>query len=138
MRSVELILAAIACLISRGLFAQAQSAAVNPVGVWRGTSLCQVRPSACHDEIVVYYITHAKSGDSLFVDGRKVVNGKELEMGVLGCRYSASTAQLTCTIPSGIWRFAVRGDSLVGDLKSPDGVKFREVRTKRTRQLMRD
>jgi hypothetical protein len=125
--------AAVACLISRGIPAQAQSPAMNPVGVWRGTSLCQVRPSACHDETVVYYISRGSSPDSLLLDGRKVVNGKELEMGVLGCRYTASGAQLTCAIPSGIWRFAIRGDSLVGDLKSPNGVKFRDVRTVRSR-----
>jgi len=95
--------------------------------------LCQVRPSACHDETVVYYISQAKSGDSVLVDGRKIVNGKEVEMGVLGCRVTTASAQLTCVIPSGTWRFAIRGDSLVGDLKSPDGVKYRDVRTIRVR-----
>lgn len=26
-------------------------------GVWNGTSLCQVKNSPCHDEIVVYHIS---------------------------------------------------------------------------------
>jgi hypothetical protein len=121
---------AIACLISRGLLGQA--AGVNPV-VWRGTSLCLVRPSACHDEIVVYRISRAPSGDTLLIDARKIVTRKELEMGLIGCRFDAVRSQLTCTMPNGTWRFALRADSLVGDLKLPDGTKFRDVRTVRSR-----
>src|SRR5206468_7749925 len=61
----------------------------NPVGTWRGTSVCLVRPSACNDEIVVYRITPLKAADSLTVDARKIVRGEEQEMGLLGCRLAA-------------------------------------------------
>jgi len=123
---------AAACLLARGAFAQVPAATSNPVGVWRGTSLCRVRPSPCNDESVVYRITRLNASDSLSVDARKIVNGQEVEMGVLGCRSAASGAQLTCTIPNGVWRFTIRGDSLVGELRLPDNRKFRDVSTARS------
>lgn len=112
----------------------AQAAPPDPVGTWRGTSLCQVRPSACRDENVVYRITRTNVPDSLALDGRKIVDGAEVEMGVLGCRLEARGARLTCPIPSGVWRFTIRGDSLVGELRLPDGTKVRDVRTGRSRE----
>jgi hypothetical protein len=111
----------------------AQAAHPDPVGTWRGTSLCQVRPSACNDEIVVYRITRTTARDSLALDGRKIVNDAEVEMGVLGCRLDATSARLTCPIQSGVWQFTIRGDSLVGELRLPDGTKVRDVRTARSR-----
>ena len=104
-------------------------APTTPVGVWRGTSVCLVRPSACNDEIVVYRITAMKAADSLSVDARKIVRGEEQEMGVLACRLTALSAQLTCAIPQGVWSFRVRNDSLTGELRLPDNTRFRDVRT---------
>jgi hypothetical protein len=124
---------AAACLLAHGAFAQVPAAASNPVGVWRGTSLCRVRPSPCKDEIVVYRIARVNASDSLSVDARKIVNGQEQEMGVLRCRSAASGAQLTCTMPNGVWRFTIRGDSLVGELRLPDNRKYRDVSTARSR-----
>ena len=123
---------AAACLLARGAFAQVPAATSNPVGVWRGTSLCRVRPSPCNDESVVYRITRLNASDSLSVDARKIVNGQEVEMGVLGCRSAASGAQVTCTMPNGVWRFTIRSDSLVGELRLPDNRKFRDVSTARS------
>ena len=121
------------CLLAHGAFAQVPAAVSNPVGVWRGTSLCRLRPSPCKDEIVVYRIARVNASDSLSVDARKIVNGQEEEMGVLGCRSAASGAQLTCTMPNGVWRFTIRGDSLVGELRLPDNRKYRDVSTARSR-----
>jgi len=129
----NIITLAAACLLARGAFAQVPAAASNPVGVWRGTSLCRVRPSPCNDEIVVYRITRVKASDSLSLDARKIVNGQEEEMGVLGCRSRASGAQVTCTMPNGVWRFTIRGDSLVGELRLPDNTKYRDISTARSR-----
>ena len=112
---------------------RAQAAPPDPVGTWRGTSLCQVRRSACHDETVVYRITRTTARDSLALDGRKIVNAAEVEMGILGCRLDAPSARLTCPIPNGVWRFTIRGDSLVGELRASDGTKTRDVRTARSR-----
>ena len=104
-----------------------------PVGVWRGTSLCLVRPSPCKNEVVVYRITRLNASDSLSIDARKIVDAREEAMGVLACRLATPGTSITCTMKNGVWRFTVRGDSLVGELRLPDDTKFRDVRTTRTR-----
>ena len=124
----------IAILFARAIGAQSPSqtqAAINPIGVWRGTSVCLVRPSACHDETVVYRITRTNA-DSLKLDARKIVAGQEQEMGVLACSFKSPSGSLTCVIPQGTWLFRVRNDSLIGELRLPDNKKFRDVRAIRT------
>src|SRR5215467_8936657 len=37
--------------------AKAAVSEISPVGDWRGDSICQVRPSACHDEDSLYHVT---------------------------------------------------------------------------------
>lgn len=111
----------------------AQTPRPDPVGTWRGTSICLVHPSACHDETVVYRITPTAARDSLAMDARKIVNGAEVEMGALGCRFDVPTARLACAMPNGTWQFTIRGDSIVGELRLPDGTKFRDVRAARAR-----
>ena len=123
---------AVASLVARGAGAQSPSqrpAAMDPVGTWRGTSVCLVRPSACNDEVVVYRIAKMKAVDSLTVDARKIVRGEEQEMGILTCRSTSPHGPLTCAIPRGTWQFRVRNDSLVGELRLSDNTKFRDVRT---------
>jgi hypothetical protein len=105
----------------------------SPVGTWRGTSLCLVRPSSCNDEIVVYRIAPANANDSLTMDARKIVKGREEEMGVLGCHFARAGAQVVCGMRNGEWRFDLHGDSLTGVLRLPNGTKFRDVRTARSR-----
>ena len=112
--------------------AQASSPTPAPLGVWRGTSLCLVKPSSCNDEVTVYRISRTKSSDSVAVDARKIVNGQEEEMGVLTCRLTAEGLSFSCALPKGVWRFATHGDSLVGDLRLLDGTKFRDVRAVRS------
>lgn len=127
---------AVAGLLARGAGGQSQSrqpAATTPVGVWRGTSACLVRPSSCNDEVVVYRIAQAKAADSLAMDARKIVRGEEQEMGVLTCRFTPPNGPLTCAIPQGIWQFRVRNDSLVGELRLSDDTRFRGVRAVRAR-----
>jgi|SRR5690242_20484934 len=131
-----LTLLAVASLPARGASAQSpppQSAATTPVGTWRGTSVCLVRPSSCNDEVVVYRIAPTKAADSLTIDARKIVRGEEQEMGTLACRFTPPGGPLTCTLPQGIWQFRVRNDSLVGELRLPDNRKFRDVRAVRAR-----
>lgn len=126
----------LAGVLARGASAQSaahQAAPMPPVGTWRGTSLCLVRPSACNDEIVVYRIAPMKTNDSLALDARKIVRGEEQEMGVLGCAFAQASGQLTCIIPRGVWRFRVRDDSLTGDLRLADDTRFRVVRARRAR-----
>ena len=126
-------LAALALCAARSSAAQSPqpAAPATPLGVWRGTSACLVRPSACNDEVVVYRITSMNAPDSVAIDGRRIVSGEEQEMGVLGCRFAPQTGQLTCAMPQGVWNFRVRNDSLTGELRLPDNTRFREVRTVR-------
>ena len=126
-------LAAFAVLVLAHRLSAQAARLTDPIGAWRGTSLCLVRPSACNDETVVYRIARATTSDSLSLDARKIVNGAEVEMGVLACRLDAPNAQLTCSIPKGVWHFTVRRDSLVGELRLPDGTKYRDVRTARSK-----
>jgi hypothetical protein len=128
----NLIALAAVCLLAHDALAQDPAVASNPVGVWRGTSKCVVRPSACNDEVTVYRIVRVNASDSLTIDAFKIVNGQEDDMGVIGCRSAESGALITCTMPNGVWRLAIRGDSLVGDLKSPDNRKLRDVRAARS------
>jgi hypothetical protein len=107
-------------------------ATVTPVGTWRGTSVCLIRPSACNDEIVVYRITRMTAADSVAIDAAKIVRGEEQDMGVLGCGVVPSTGQLTCALPQGIWHFRVHNDSLTGELRLQDGTRYRDVRAVRT------
>jgi hypothetical protein len=126
----------LAALLTHAASAQSpsqQPATITPVGVWRGTSVCLVRPSACNDEIVVYRITQTTAADSLAVDARKIVRGEEQEMGILTCHVGPTPGQLSCTMPQGVWYFSVRSDSLVGELRLRDNAKFRDVRAVRAR-----
>ena len=109
------------------------AAAVTPVGIWRGTSVCLVHPSPCNDEVVVYRITKMKAADSVALDARKIVRGEEEEMGVLPCHVIPLNGQVTCTLPRGVWHFSVRRDSLVCELRLRDNTRYRDVRTMRAR-----
>jgi hypothetical protein len=123
---------AVASLLVQAAGAQSpsqQPAATTPVGIWRGTSVCLVRASACNDEIVVYRIAPTKAADSLTIDARKIVRGEEQEMGVLTCHFTSPNGPLTCALPQGSWQFSVRNDSLVGELRLSNTTKFRDVRT---------
>jgi hypothetical protein len=120
-------------LLARSALAQSTAVTSTPVGVWRGTSACLVHPSACNDEVVVYRITRLNAIDSLAFDARKIVNGQEVDMGMLVCRVTPTGAQLTCIIPGAVWGFTIRGDSLVGELRLSDSTKYRDVRTARSR-----
>lgn len=122
---------AVASLFAHAASAQSPSqpsTGGTQVGIWRGTSVCLVRPSSCNDEIVVYRVTHLKAADSLALDARKIVRGEEQEMGVLTCHLVPSNGQFTCTMPQGVWHFSVRGDSLIGELRLRDNAKYRDVR----------
>jgi len=134
--SIQLAGVALGCALAREASAQSppqSRATVTPVGIWRGMSVCLVRPSACSDEVVVYRITQMKAADSLAIDARKIVRGEEQAMGVLGCRLVPASGELICTIPQGVWVFRVRNDSLTGELRLPDNTRYRDVRTIRAR-----
>lgn len=84
------------------------------IGTWKGTSLCQVKNSPCHDEVVVYYITKTNT-DSCNINGNKIVNGAEDYMGTLPCKFDKKTNTLMSTA-YGLWNFKLEDGKLKGTL----------------------
>ena len=102
-------------------------------GEWRGESLCLVKPSPCHDEVVVYHVTKAGKAGMLAMQADKIVNGEAQDMGTLDCEYDFGKHTLTCTIPRGVFRFTVSGDKMEGTLTTSDNVLFRRISVKKAR-----
>ena len=96
------------------------------IGVWKGTSICQIKNSPCHDENVVYRISKGQGIDTFNVSGNRIVNGKEVEMGIIPFRFDKSTNQLTASM-HGLWTLNLRGKVLEGTLTS-NGSLFRIVK----------
>ena len=114
----SLLFSIILCLASKP--SQAQNGVVNKIdtlliGTWNGTSICQIKNSSCHDEIVVYHISKNRGVDTFFINASKIVNGVEEGMGILPFVYNKKTNQLTSTA-YGIWTFNLEGNKLKGTL----------------------
>lgn len=121
-------------LVGRTAGAQLATAPdANPLGTWRGTSRCVAGAATCKDEVVVYRVRKA-TGDSLSVDARRVVDGREQDTALYACELNAPRAYITCVIPAGKWRFRVRHDSLVGQLRLHNGTWLRDVHALRSRE----
>ena len=97
-------------------------------GVWKGSSICQVKNSPCHDENVVFYISKASKNNVLEVNGNKIVNGEEAEMGKIQFQYDPKTKQITSTSqPSSIWKLERKQNAIEGTLYS-NNVLFRIIK----------
>ena len=96
------------------------------IGTWKGTSLCQIKNSPCHDETVVYHISKNTGVDTFYINASKIVNGLEEEMGILPFSYSSKTNQLISTA-YGIWTFNIEGGKLEGTLVS-HGELYRKIK----------
>ena len=116
---------AVACFCI-ALFAQPDPA-TDVLGTWEGESICTLKPSACHDEHVIYEITRA--ADKLSISADNVVNGERQNMGTLTCSYARPT--LRCEIPNGTWSFDLKDAKLTGTLTLTDGRLFRRVNVAR-------
>lgn len=115
--------------------ATAQKTNATLLGEWKGESLCTVKASACHDETVVYEIT-APTGrrEHLVWKADKIVDGKQVNMGSLDCKYDQEAHTMTCDVQGrGVWSLTVDGDLMTGTLKLSDGTVFRNVSAKRAR-----
>jgi hypothetical protein len=81
--------------ISSAIFCQNSQAISDSItGTWKGTSICQVKPSGCHDEIAVYHISASNKPAIFHVNGCRVVNGAEVSMGELDFSYTKTTGVL--------------------------------------------
>lgn len=102
------------------------------VGTWTGTSLCQVRPSPCHDEDVVFRFSKPHE-DKITIQADKIVDGKPVTMGVSEWTYKKSDQALTWEMPRGKWKLVVNGDTIDGTLVVPDNVVFRKIHLKKSK-----
>ena len=113
-----LLYSSILCLAISSSQAQNSLAKVDTllVGTWKGTSLCQVKNSPCHDETVVYHISKTTGVDTFYINASKIVNGAEEEMGIVPCTYNKKTNQLISTADKGVWTFNIETAKLEGTL----------------------
>ncbi len=103
------------------------------LGQWEGESICTVKDSPCHDEHVIYRVTQdAKMPEKLAIAAYKVVNGKELWMGDIDCRFAADASELRCHYkPTDSWIFKLSGDTMKGTLTIDGNTLYRNVDVKR-------
>jgi hypothetical protein len=111
-------------LLTLGKVSTAQSIA----GVWKGTSLCQVKNSTCHDEIVVYHISKGSSSNSYQISAGKIIDGKENDMGTLNFWFDPhqNILFLMDSVKQVRWEFKLTGKEMHGTLISED-ILFRII-----------
>jgi stress response protein SCP2 len=104
-------------------------------GKWKGTSLCQVKNSPCHDELVVYHISKNSTGKTYEMIANKVVNGKEEEMGTIVFTFDdqQKTFVSVDSVRNAKWEFRIAGNSMKGTLVYK-GNLYRIVDVKRDSQ----
>ena len=87
-------------------------------GVWKGTSLCQIKNSPCHDEIVVYHISKDSTGKSYEVIANKIVDGKEDYMGTIPFTYDSKQKVFVSidSVRNARWEFKITGNAMKGTL----------------------
>jgi hypothetical protein len=106
-------------------------------GTWKGTSLCQVKQSACHDENVVYHIS--KRAVSLYtIQANKIVNDAEEDMGTFNSVvYDATKQTLSFTMKDNqgrdaVWLFKIDGRQMHGTLTINENTLFRVIELKKS------
>ena len=87
-------------------------------GIWKGTSLCQIKNSPCHDEIVVYYVSKGSRDKSYEMIANKIVNGKEDSMGIINFTYDPQKKVFVSvdSVRNARWEFKVSGTTMKGTL----------------------
>ena len=101
-------------------------------GVWKGTSLCQVKNSPCHDENVVYYVSKDSSGKTFEVNANKIINGKEDFMGTIVFTYDEKQ-NVYISIDKNAdakWEFIITGNAIKGTL-IVKGILYRLIDVKK-------
>ncbi|HKV92999.1 MAG TPA: hypothetical protein VJW20_10660 [Candidatus Angelobacter sp.] len=124
----------LAGLFAAGARAQERTAdtASAVLGDWRGTSLCLVKPSACHDEEALYHLNAApdKPG-KLFLQADKIVDGHPVTMGTSDCSFDAAKKILHCDLGKGYVELTLVGDRLEGTMFLADKTRWREIKLTR-------
>ena len=105
-------------------------------GTWKGTSICQQKYSACHDENVVYHISK-KAANLYTMQASKIVNGEEEDMGTFDSAvYDATKQTLSFTMKDNqarnpVWLFKIDGVQMHGTLTINGNTLFRIVELKK-------
>jgi hypothetical protein len=114
---------ALAVLFLANVDVHAQSRNALPVpdslfyGIWKGTSICQIKSSPCRDENVVYHIAKSGKENLIEIKANKIVNGAEEEMGTIDFRYDPKTREIiSVSQPNAIWKFKKDRNSISGTL----------------------
>jgi hypothetical protein len=124
-------------VILNAMNCSAQQTGKNGIeGIWKGTSLCQVKPSPCHDENVVYHISRAANGKTYSIQMNKIVNGAEEEMGVSDAVYDEAKHILTSTTKDrqgrvGVWLFKIDDKQIHGTLTIDQKTLYRIIEVKK-------
>lgn len=114
-----------------------QTTADKVAGTWKGTSLCQQKQSACHNENVVYHITK-KAATLYTIQASKIVNGAEEDMGTFdSVVYNATKQTLSFTMKDNqgrkaVWLFKIDGTQMHGTLTINENTLFRIVELKKS------
>ena len=87
-------------------------------GIWKGTSICQIKNSPCHDEIVVYHISKDSTGKSYDMIANKIVDGKEVYMGTISFTYDNQQKVFVSVdnARNARWEFRITGNAMKGTL----------------------
>ena len=106
-------------------------------GTWKGTSLCQVKSSPCHDENAIYHISKAANGKTFNMQMNKIVNGVEEEMGLSEAVYDETKHTLTTSTKdqrgrTGVWLFKIEGKQMHGTLTIDEKTLYRVIEIKKT------
>jgi hypothetical protein len=103
------------------------------LGTWKGTSICQVKPSPCNDEIAVYHIAKGAKPNTYHIVASKVINEKEEEMGAFDYDFDASKQVLSYRDHQRnvVWTFKVGNHRMDGTLVYNDQV-YRIIKLTKT------
>ena len=127
------VLIMLALIYSTNCNAQA-TAKDNITGTWKGTSLCQVKSSPCHDENVVYHISKAGNDKNYSIQANKIINGVEDDMGTLAASYDETQGTLTVRMNdnrNSVWLFKIDGKQMHGTLTEDGKILYRLIELKK-------
>ena len=109
----------------------AAAAVGDPIsGTWEGTSLCQVKPSPCHDEHVIYRVARL-APQKYRIDAFRSVGGKKIFMGPIDVTFEPSRHLLAGSFPgprgTAQLRLSLVGKHLRGTMALGDGTLYRLI-----------
>jgi len=87
-------------------------------GTWKGTSICQVKDSPCHDEISICHVSTTDKPGVYRLVMNKIVNGVEEDMGVSDFIFNSKEKSLTWVdkARNTVWTFYIHDKTMEGTL----------------------